>query len=101
MEGVVCVDFAGRAVAMDKLRKIANKYNFWIIEDACHVPGGSYRNENGNTNVCGDPHYADISIFFHAAKHITTCEGGVVLTNNNDLAKKIKLLRSHGLSKMT
>lgn len=99
-KGIIAVDFAGLSVDTEKLRKIANQYGLWIIEDACHAPGGYYIDSNDSKTYCGDGQYADLSIFsFHPVKHIATGEGGMITTNNEDLYKKLISLRTHGITK--
>ncbi len=99
-KGIVSVDFAGRAVDLEKLRKIADKYSLWIIEDACHAPGGYFIDTNGVKQNCGNGVYADLSIFsFHPVKHIASGEGGMITTNNRDLYEKLLMLRTHGITK--
>lgn len=92
---VVAVDFAGQSCEFDKIRQLADKYHFFIIEDASHAIGGSYKNKK-----VGHCAYADIVIFsFHPVKIITTAEGGMALTNNETLAAKMQLFRSHGITR--
>jgi len=99
-KGVIPVDFAGSAVNMEDLRTLADKYDFSIIEDACHAPGGAFRDSKGKWQNCGNGNYADLAIFsFHPVKHIATGEGGMITTSNPELYKKIKKLRSHGITK--
>lgn len=99
-KGIIPVDFTGLPVDTEKLRKIADKYNLWIIEDACHAPGGYFTNSEGKKIYCGDGTYADLSIFsFHPVKHIATGEGGMITTNNKELYEKLLLLRTHGITK--
>lgn len=98
--GVIPVDFAGLPVDTEKLRKITNEYNLWIIEDACHAPGGFFVNSKKEKVSCGDGRYTDLSIFsFHPVKHIATGEGGMITTNNKDLYEKLLILRTHGITK--
>ena len=99
-KGIIPVDFAGRAVDLEAFRKLADEYNLWIIEDACHAPGG-YFNDNKNTvQKCGNGNYADLAIFsFHPVKHIACGEGGMITTNDESLYKKLLALRTHGITK--
>ena len=91
-QGVVPVDFAGRAVNLEKLKAIADKYNLWIIEDACHAPGGYFTDSKGQQQNCGNGEFADLAIFsFHPVKHIACGEGGMITTNNKELYEKLKL----------
>jgi dTDP-4-amino-4,6-dideoxygalactose transaminase len=97
-KGIIAVDFAGRAVNLEKLRKLANHYGAWIIEDACHAPGGYFTDTKGSNHNCGNGNFADLSIFsFHPVKHIATGEGGMITTNNEQLYKKLMELRTHGI----
>jgi len=99
-KGVIPVDFAGYPVNVERLRSIANKYKLWIIEDACHSPGGYFEDSKQNQQKCGNGAYADLHIFsFHPVKHIATGEGGMITTNNKELYEKICLLRTHGITK--
>lgn len=99
-QGVVPVDFAGRAVNLERLKAIADKYNLWIIEDACHAPGGYFTDSKGQQQNCGNGEFADLAIFsFHPVKHIACGEGGMITTNNKELYEKLLILRTHGITK--
>ena len=99
-KGIICVDFGGLPCDLEALRSLANEFNLWIIEDACHAPGGFFIDSNGQSQLCGNGNYADLTVFsFHPVKHITSGEGGMVTTNNLDLYNKLMLLRSHGITK--
>jgi len=98
--GVIPVDFAGRAVDLEAYRKLANEYGLWIIEDACHAPGGSFIKSNGQESKCGSGEFADLAIFsFHPVKHIASGEGGMITTNDKALYKRLLALRTHGIQK--
>ena len=98
--GVIPVDFAGRAVDLEAYRKLANDYELWIIEDACHAPGGSFIKSNGQESKCGSGEFADLAIFsFHPVKHIASGEGGMITTNDEALYKRLLALRTHGIVK--
>jgi UDP-4-amino-4,6-dideoxy-N-acetyl-beta-L-altrosamine transaminase len=98
--GIIAVDFAGRAINLEEFRVLADEFNLWIIEDACHAPGGYFINSDNKIIKCGSGKYADLSIFsFHPVKHITCGEGGMITTNNEKLKKKIEILRTHGITK--
>jgi UDP-4-amino-4,6-dideoxy-N-acetyl-beta-L-altrosamine transaminase len=98
--GVIPVDFAGYPVNLERLKAIADEFGLWIIEDACHAPGGYFTNKEGEQQFCGNSNYADLAIFsFHPVKHIATGEGGMITTNNENLYKKLLLLRTHGISR--
>ena len=99
-KGIIAVDFAGRAVNLEELRVLAAEYGLWIIEDACHAPGGSFLDANNKQQLCGNGEFADLSIFsFHPVKHIACGEGGMVTTNDEILYKKLLALRTHGITK--
>jgi len=98
--GIVPVDFAGYPIDVERLRKIADKYKLWILEDACHAPGGYFTDTKNINQYCGNSVYSNLQIFsFHPVKHIATGEGGMVTTNNEELYNKLKLLSSHGITK--
>lgn len=99
-KGIIPVDFAGSAVDMEVFRKLADEYDCWIIEDACHAPGGYFIDSKGVNHNCGNADFADLAIFsFHPVKHIATGEGGMITTNNEILYKKLLMLRTHGIVK--
>jgi len=99
-KGLVPVDFAGRAVDLEAYRKLADQHGLWIIEDACHAPGGSFVDSKAEIQNCGNSIYADLAIFsFHPVKHIACGEGGMVTTNDKVLYKKLLELRTHGITK--
>lgn len=99
-QGIIPVDFAGRTVNMEQFRNLAEEYDLWIIEDACHALGGYFLNSKNKKIFCGSGQYEDLSIFsFHPVKHITCGEGGMVTTNNEELYKQLLRLRSHGITK--
>ncbi len=99
-QGIIPVDFAGNAVDMEAFRKLADEYGCWIIEDACHAPGGYFTDSKQQTQLCGNGKFADLAIFsFHPVKHIATGEGGMITTNDEALYKKLLLLRTHGITK--
>jgi len=92
---VIPVAFAGQSSDMKKIRMLADEYHFSVIEDASHAIGGSYLGEK-----IGSCSWADITILsFHPVKIITTAEGGMALTNSQDLSDKMQLLRSHGITR--
>ncbi|MCE3278357.1 MAG: pseC [Bacteroidetes bacterium] len=98
--GIIPVDFAGSAVDLEAFRKLADEYGLWIIEDACHAPGGFFNDSSSKKQKCGNGNFADLAIFsFHPVKHIATGEGGMITTNNKELYEKLLLLRTHGITK--
>lgn len=98
--GIIPVDFAGRAADLEAFRKLADEYGCWIIEDACHAPGGYFTKKDGENSKCGSGEFADLAIFsFHPVKHIATGEGGMITTNNEELYNKLLELRTHGITR--
>ena len=92
---VIPVHLAGQSCNMQKIYQLSLEYGFKIIEDAAHAIGGSYQNQ-----PVGNCRYSDITVFsFHPVKIVTTAEGGVATTMNEKLAQKMRLLRSHCITK--
>lgn len=97
-KGIIVVDFAGNAANLEEFKSLANEFNCWIIEDACHAPGGFFMDSHGNQQNCGNGNFADLAIFsFHPVKHIACGEGGMITTNNKDLYDRLRNLRTHGI----
>lgn len=95
VKAVVAVDYAGNTCDWQTLRELAGKYEFQLVNDNCHALGAEY---------LGDPQYAQkyadaVNLSFHPVKHITTGEGGAIITNNQELDSGIKILRTHGMTK--
>ena len=98
--GIIPVDFAGRAVDLEAFRKLANEHELWIIEDACHAPGGFFIDTVGRRQNCGNGNFADCAIFsFHPVKHIATGEGGMVTTDSEETYNRLRALRTHGITR--
>ncbi|HOK41128.1 MAG TPA: UDP-4-amino-4,6-dideoxy-N-acetyl-beta-L-altrosamine transaminase [bacterium] len=96
---IIPVHFAGLPCDMAGLNFLANKYDFKIIEDACHSLGAEYKIKD-KWHKIGDCSFSDLVCFsFHPVKTITTGEGGAILTNNKELYEKLLMLRSHGIIK--
>lgn len=92
---VVPVHLTGQPCNMARIHALGQKYGFRIIEDASHAIGGRYKGE-----PIGSCRYSDITVFsFHPVKIITTAEGGMALTNDDELATRLGLLRSHGITR--
>ena len=92
---LVAVHLCGQPCEMSAIHALGQKYGFKIIEDASHAIGGKYRGEH-----VGNCRYSDITVFsFHPVKIITTAEGGMALTNNDELAHRMTLLRGHGITR--
>ncbi|MDD2914473.1 MAG: UDP-4-amino-4,6-dideoxy-N-acetyl-beta-L-altrosamine transaminase [Gallionella sp.] len=91
---IIPVHLCGQSCDMAGIHALSQRYGFKIIEDASHAVGGKYRGE-----PIGSGRYSDISVFsFHPVKIITAGEGGMALTNDAQLAERMKLLRSHGIT---
>lgn len=92
---VVPVDFGGQPCELKQIALLAKRYGFRVLEDASHAIGGEYCGAKVGSNA-----YADITVFsFHPVKIITTGEGGMALTNDPDLARRLRLLRTHGITR--
>lgn len=92
---VVAVHLCGQPCDMAAIHALGQRYGFKIIEDASHAIGGKYKGE-----FIGNGRYGEITVFsFHPVKIITTAEGGMALTNDAELANKMALLRSHGITR--
>ncbi|WP_320911624.1 UDP-4-amino-4,6-dideoxy-N-acetyl-beta-L-altrosamine transaminase [Butyricimonas paravirosa] len=99
-KGIIPVDFAGYPQNLEELKEIADEYGLWILEDACHAPGGYFVDRSGERQYCGNGRFANAGVFsFHPVKHIATGEGGMVTTNDKELYKKLCLYRTHGITK--
>ena len=95
IKAVIVTDYAGHPSDWKKLNELKKKYKINLINDNCHAIGASIDGNKGYASK-----YADfVSLSFHPVKTITTGEGGAVLTNNKDYARKIRLLRSHGIER--
>lgn len=92
---VVAVHFSGQPCDMSFIHTLGKRYGFKIIEDAAHAIGGEYLGE-----PIGSCRYSDVTVFsFHPVKIITTGEGGMALTNDDNCAERLRLLRSHGITR--
>ncbi len=95
IKAVVAVDYAGNPCDWKALFELSKEFDFQLIADACHSLGATYNNDTSYA-----ARFADITtLSFHPVKHITTGEGGAILTNNEELHKKVQLLRTHGMTK--
>ena len=100
IKGVVPVDLAGQAIDLEELKTITDKYGAWILEDACHAPGGYFIDSKGQQQKCGNGQFASQAVFsFHPVKHIACGEGGMITTNDEKIYKRLLKLRTHGLTK--
>lgn len=90
-KAIIAVDFAGHPCEHDAIREIADKHNLSVISDAAHSLGGSYKGRKVGT-------LQDLTaLSFHPVKHITTGEGGMILTNSDALDRKLRSFRHHGI----
>lgn len=91
---LVPVDFAGLPADLREMRALADRYGFAILEDASHATGATYLDRPVGSA------WADATVFsFHAVKVVTTAEGGLIATRDEGLARKLRLLRSHGMTR--
>lgn len=92
---LVAVHLCGQPCDMEAISALSKRYGFRVIEDASHAIGGKYQN-----GFIGNCQFSDITVFsFHPVKIITTAEGGMALTNDHELADRMTLLRSHGITR--
>jgi UDP-4-amino-4,6-dideoxy-N-acetyl-beta-L-altrosamine transaminase len=95
VKAVVAVDYAGNPSDWEALKSLKEKYGFQLVNDYCHALCAEYKNDNKYASK-----YADVvNLSFHPVKHITTGEGGAVLANDAVIDKRIKTLRTHGITK--
>lgn len=100
IRGIIPVDFAGRVPQLDQFKSFAKQHDLWILEDACHAPGGSYISSNDQKINAGQCLDSDAAIFsFHPVKHIATGEGGMVTTNSKEVYEKLIVYRTHGITR--
>ncbi len=93
VKAIIPVSFAGYPFEIEPFRKLADKYSAVLIEDASHAFGG----DRGNHKIGFDADMTTLS--FHPVKHITTAEGGAVLTNNDNYARRLRMFRNHGTTR--
>lgn len=100
LKAVIPVHFGGLPCDMESIYRIAKKRDAVVIEDACHALGARWKDSSGTWRSVGSCSHSDMACFsFHPVKHITTGEGGAILTNSEDLYQKLKTLRTHGIVK--
>lgn len=99
IRAIIPVHFAGQPADLPALHHMAQKHGAWIVDDACHAIGATYTHENQEYRMGGNPH-SDLTVFsFHPVKHVAMGEGGAVLTDNEELAERIRLYRNHGITR--
>ena len=92
---IIGVDYAGQPCDWDALREIADRYNLYLVDDGCHAMGAEYKGKKVGT-------LADMTVFsFHPVKHITTGEGGIVVTDDERYAERMRIFRTHGITRKT
>jgi perosamine synthetase len=92
-KAIIPVDFTGQPVELDSILEIAKKYNLVVIEDAAHALGATYKGRKVGS-------ISDMTMFsFHPVKHITSGEGGIITTNNEEYYEKLLQFRSHGITR--
>jgi len=91
-KAIIAVDYAGQPCDYDALKEISDRHGLVLIADACHALGATYKGRKVGT-------LADMTVFsFHPVKHITTGEGGMIVTDNPDFAAKLRIFRNHGIT---
>lgn len=91
-KAIIAVDFTGQPCDYDRLNEIADRHHLSLVDDACHALGGSYKNRPVGT-------LASLNCFsFHPVKHITTGEGGMITTDDANLAQRMRMFRGHGIT---
>ena len=91
-KAIIAVDYAGQPCDWDILREIADRHKLMLVADGCHALGAEYKGQKVGT-------LADLTVFsFHPVKHITTGEGGMITTNDSNLAERMRVFRSHGIT---
>jgi perosamine synthetase len=90
-KAIVAVDYGGQPADYDAIRSIGKRHDLAVVADACHAPGATYKDRRVGS-------IADLSTFsFHPVKHLTTCEGGMITTLNQDHAERMRRFRNHGI----
>ncbi len=99
-KAVVAVHYAGLPADLVALGEVCRRHGVALIEDACHAPGADWTDAAGRKRVVGDASTSTFAaLSFHPVKHLTTGEGGAVMTTSPDLAEKVRMLRSHGITR--
>src|SRR5215472_13122906 len=98
-KAVIAVDYAGQPADLPAIAQVARKRGALVIEDACHSAGGSFIHDHKVWKLGGHP-WADITVFsFHPVKTMTTGEGGMFVTDDEEFARRARLLRTHGMER--
>lgn len=89
---IIAVDYAGQLCDYERLKKLCEQHNLFLVADSCHAPGATYKGE-----LVGK--FVDAATYsFHPVKHLTTAEGGMVITRSTDLAQRMRVFRNHGIT---
>lgn len=100
-KAIIPVHFGGLPCDLARIQAIAQAHRLMVIEDACHALGAVWRTPDGRQESIGSCSHSDMTVLsFHPVKHITTGEGGMVLTNREELRDRLRLFRHHGLRKV-
>ena len=100
VKAIAVLHLGGRPCEIAEIKEYANAIGASVIEDACHAPAAKYVNGCGEHLLVGScAHSKAATLSFHAIKHITSGEGGVLLTNCDEMAKQARLFRSHGVTR--
>ncbi|MGI8509607.1 MAG: UDP-4-amino-4,6-dideoxy-N-acetyl-beta-L-altrosamine transaminase [Gemmatimonadaceae bacterium] len=100
VRAVVAVHYAGLPCDMSGLASLCASRDIALIEDACHAPGATWTDADGAVHAVGDGSVSAFTVLsFHPVKHVTTGEGGALLTNDSALAQRAAMLRSHGITR--
>lgn len=100
-KAVVAVAYAGQSPDMPAIAEVARSHGAVVIEDGCHGTGGGFTYQGKDYKIGGHP-WADITTFsFHPVKTMTTGEGGMLVTDNDEYARRARLLRGHGITRET
>jgi UDP-4-amino-4,6-dideoxy-N-acetyl-beta-L-altrosamine transaminase len=96
----VAVHYAGLPCDMVRLQRVCARHGIALIEDACHAPGASWSDDAGGVHIVGSGDAsAWTALSFHPVKHITTAEGGAILTRDGEFADRVRMLRTHGITR--
>ena len=99
IKAVIPVHFAGQPADLPIIHTLARNHGAHVVDDACHALGAAYRHEGETITIGASPH-SDLTCFsFHPVKHVAMGEGGAVLTDDSELADKLRLFRNHGMQK--
>jgi UDP-4-amino-4,6-dideoxy-N-acetyl-beta-L-altrosamine transaminase len=99
IKAVIPVHFAGQPVDLPRIHQMASQHGATVVDDACHALGASYESEHAHHRVGSGAHSKMTVLSFHPVKHVATGEGGAVATNDNRLAERLRLFRTHGISR--